>query len=61
MQGITRATRQARLGKALVSVVWKAAIHPQATGLHSFVCAVNGSGEVYLDGRRIIDLWLPNW
>ena len=61
MAAITAATHQASLGKAPISVVWKAAIHPTATGEYSFICAVNGSGEVYLDGRRIIGLWLPFW
>ena len=61
MQAVTRLTRQAGIGRQPISVVWKAAIHPPAAGLYSFVCAVNGSGEVYLNGRRIIDLWLPTW
>ena len=61
MAAVTAATHQAGLGKAPISVVWKAAIHPTVTGEYSFICAVNGSGEVYLDGRRIIDLWLPFW
>ncbi|MGC9261057.1 MAG: glycoside hydrolase family 3 C-terminal domain-containing protein [Phycisphaerae bacterium] len=61
MQGIFATTHQASLGKAPISAVWKAAIHPHTTGDYSFICAVNGSGEVYLDGRRIIDLWLPFW
>ena len=61
MAAVTAATHQASLGKAPISVVWKAAIHPTVTGEYSFICAVNGSGEVYLDGRRIIDLWLPFW
>ncbi|MGC8560647.1 MAG: glycoside hydrolase family 3 C-terminal domain-containing protein [Phycisphaerae bacterium] len=61
MTAITAATRQAMQGKKPVSVVWKAAIHPTTTGEYSFICAVNGSGEVYLNGRRIIDLWLPFW
>ncbi len=61
MQGIFATTHQASTGKAPVSVVWKAAIHPDRTGKYSFICAVNGSGEVYLDGRRIIDLWIPVW
>ena len=58
---LTRMTRQASAGKAPISVIWKAAIHPGRTGRYSFICAVNGSGEVYLNGRRIIDLWLPFW
>ena len=61
MQAVTRLTDQAGNGRQPISVVWKAAIHPKVTGLYSFVCAVNGSGEVYLNGRRIIDLWLPFW
>ncbi len=61
MKAITAATHQATLGKAPISVVWKAAIHPTTDGKYSFICAVNGSAEVYLDGRRIIDLWLPFW
>ena len=61
MAMVTAATHQASLGKAPISVVWKTAIYPTVTGEYSFICAVNGSGEVYLDGRRIIDLWLPFW
>ena len=61
MKAITAANNQAALGKAPISVIWKAAIHPTTDGQYSFICAVNGSGEVYLDGRRIIDLWLPFW
>jgi beta-glucosidase len=61
MAAITAATHQASLGKSPISVVWKATIHPTVSGKYSFICAVNGSGEVYLDGRRIIDLWLPFW
>ncbi|MDA8378087.1 MAG: glycoside hydrolase family 3 C-terminal domain-containing protein [Planctomycetia bacterium] len=61
MAAVIASTHQARLGKAPISVIWKAAIHPTVTGEYSFICAVNGSGEVYLDGRRIIDLWLPFW
>ena len=61
MQAVTRLTEHAGNGSQPVSVVWKAAIHPRTTGLYSFACAVNGSGEVYLNGRRIIDLWLPFW
>ena len=61
MAGVIASTHKARLGKAPISVVWKAAIHPTVNGEYSFICAVNGSGEVYLDGRRIIDLWLPFW
>ncbi len=53
--------KQALQGHKTISVIWKAAIHPKTTGLYSFVFAVNGSGEVYLDGRRIVDLWLPWW
>ncbi len=58
---LTRMTHQASIGKRPISVIWKAAIHPTVTGEYSFICAVNGSGEVYIDGRRIIDLWLPFW
>lgn len=61
IQVLTRMTHQAGTGKKPISVIWKAAIHPTHTGDYSFICAVNGSGEVYLDGRRIIDLWLPFW
>ena len=59
--GVAMMTARAGRGKQPVSVIWKAAIHPTTTGRYSFICAVNGSGEVYLDGRRIIDLWLPFW
>ncbi len=61
MQAVTRLTRGAGRGTQPVSVIWKAAIHPKATGLYSIACAVNGSGEVYLNHKRIIDLWLPFW
>ena len=61
MQALNAAKHGASLGKNPISVVWKAAIHPKATGAYSFICAVSGSAEVYLDGRRIIDLWLPTW
>lgn len=59
--GVAMMQKQAVLGHKTLSVVWKAAIHPAKTGAYSFVFAVNGSGEVYLDGKRIIDLWLPFW
>ena len=61
IQVLTRMTHQAHIGKKPISVIWKAAIHPTSTGAYSFICAVNGSAEVYLSGRRIIDLWLPFW
>lgn len=59
--GVAMMQKQAAKGRKTISVVWKAAVHPQVSGRYSFVFAVNGSGEVYLDGRRIIDLWLPFW
>jgi beta-glucosidase len=59
--GVAMMQKQAIKGSRTLSVVWKAAIHPTKTGQYSFVFAVNGSGEVYLDGKRIIDLWLPFW
>jgi beta-glucosidase len=61
IQVLTRMTHQADTGKQPISAIWKASIAPAHTGLYSFICAVNGSGEVYLNGRRIIDLWLPFW
>ncbi len=61
MAAVAADARQAGTGKKPISVIWKAAIHPGRTGRYSFICAVNGSGEVYLNGRRIIDLWLPFW
>ncbi len=53
--------QDAASGRKPMSCIWKAEIKPKATGLYCVVCAVNGSGEVYLNGKRIIDLWLPFW
>ena len=61
MKAIITAAHRAGIGKSPVSAIWKAVIRPRADGEYCFICAVNGSAEVYLDGRRIIDLWLPFW
>ncbi len=59
--GVEMMKQQATHGQKPVSVIWKAAIKPRQTGQYSFVCAMQGSAEVYLNGKRIIDLWLPFW